>query len=133
MLIIVTYVSSEFYADSKKIGCLFFGHLKVIFRPLEFMTPRSLLFIYLLISNTCLTSRLTQENDRNCVGNIIKLKKMKSHFETSRRSFQGQLLLSFQIYIIARIYNSPWIGDHTPPPPTTHPHQLFLSFDMSKT
>ena len=35
---------SEFYADSKKLGC----HLKVIFRPLEVMTPRSHLFFYLL-------------------------------------------------------------------------------------
>ena len=39
---------SEFYADSKKIGCHFLSHLKVIFRPLEVITPRSHLFIYLL-------------------------------------------------------------------------------------
>ena len=39
---------SESYADSKKIGCLFLGHLKVIFRPLEVMTPRSHLFFHLL-------------------------------------------------------------------------------------
>ena len=31
---------SEFYADSKK-GCHFLGHLKVIFRHLEVMTPGS--------------------------------------------------------------------------------------------
>ena len=37
----------ELYADSKKIGCHFGGHLKFIFRPLEVMTTRSHLFIYL--------------------------------------------------------------------------------------
>ena len=30
MLSLVTYVS-EFYADSKKIGCHFLGYLKIIF------------------------------------------------------------------------------------------------------
>ena len=58
----------------KKCGVIFFGHRKVIFRPLEDMTPRSHLFDYL---NTWLTSRVTHKNDRKCSGNIIKLKKTR--------------------------------------------------------
>ena len=38
---------SEFYADSKKIVSFFLDHFKVIFQPLEVMTPTSHLFIYL--------------------------------------------------------------------------------------
>ena len=53
---------SEFYADSKKIGCHFLGHLKVIFRPLEVMTPRSHLFLLFIVSNTCLTSQEISSN-----------------------------------------------------------------------
>ena len=110
---------SEFYADSKKIGCHFFRSPSG-----RFPTPRGhdpyISFIYLfIILNTCLTSRVTHQNDRNFSGNIIKLK--KQHFETLRWSFQGQLLQSFQIYILV-------LGSVTmhPPPPTYSPPPTFF-------
>ena len=49
-------------------------------------------------------------------------------FWNPSKSFQGQLLQSFQIYIL--VHGS--VAVH-PPPPTYSPHQLFLSSDMSNT
>ena len=40
------------------------------------MTPRSHLLLLLLFLITCLTSRVTHQNDQNYSGNIIKLKKI---------------------------------------------------------
>ena len=64
---------SEFYADSKMLMSFLGGHLKVICRPLEVMTPRSHLFIYLFLKH--MSSCVTHQNDRNCFGNIIKFEK----------------------------------------------------------
>ena len=79
MLILVIYFFhvQNFMLIPKKKGNIFLGHFKVIFRPLEVMTPRSHLFIYFL--NTCLTSRVTQQKDRNCLGNIIKFEKKRKN------------------------------------------------------
>ena len=89
MLILVTYVfivQNCMLIPKNKV--VFIGHLKVFFPPLEVMTPRSHLFIY---SNTYLISRVTNQNDRNCLGNIIKFEKKmkymkphKSHFLPAR-------------------------------------------------
>ena len=74
MLILATYVSlvQNCMLIPKKYGALFLDQLKVIFRPLEVMTHEFHLFIYL---NT--TSRVAHQNDRNCLGNIIRFENMK--------------------------------------------------------
>ena len=74
MLILATYVFvvQNFMLIPKKLGVIFLDQLKVIFRPLQVMTPRFHLFIY---SNACLTSRVTHQNDRNCLRNIIIFEK----------------------------------------------------------
>ena len=53
----------EFHVNS----CHFSGHLKVIFYSLEVMIS--------FFVNTRLTSRVTNQNDRKCLGNITKFEK----------------------------------------------------------
>ena len=106
----------EFYADITKVCAIFLGHLKVIFRPLEVMTPRS---------HFCLSSHVAHQKDRNCLGNI----KMKKHFQPARGHLRSTIPKFPNIPISLWARN----GHHAPPPPTIHPHQFFLSCDMSKT
>ena len=74
MLILATYVFlvQNFMLIPKNKVSFFLDQLKVLSRLLEVMTPRFHLFICL---KTCLTSRVTHQNDRNCLGNIIIFEK----------------------------------------------------------
>ena len=109
----VTYVVlvQNFMLIPKNRVSFFLGHLKLIFRHLEDMTLRSHLLL-LLFFNTCLTSRVRHQNDRNCSGNIIKLKKNEITFWNHSKVISRATIAKF-----LNIHISPWIGHHVFPPP----------------
>ena len=73
------------------------------------MTPRSHLLL-IFFSNTCPTSRVTHQNDRNCSGNIIKFEKKKITFINPPRALFCLLEVIFRSTIakFSNIPISPW-------------------------
>ena len=96
---------------------IFLGHLKVIFRPLEVMTPLINFFIYCfkqMFYQSCNTSKWPKL--------FRKYHQIKKKWNNILKPLEGQLLQSFQIYIL--VHGS--VTMHPPPPSTYSPPPILF-------
>ena len=75
---------------------------------------------FIFLNTICLTSRVTHQNDRNCLENIFKFEKIEIFFFLSARGHFKVNYCKVSIYLLV----------HGPEAVTMHPHYSYPKHEM---